>query len=46
MSTYTNYLGQVRNKIFEKTSKRQLKILKNHHILSSSQINTMSCTSN
>ena len=24
MSRYTNHLGQVRNKIFEKTSKRQL----------------------
>ena len=46
MSTYTNYLGQVRNKIFEKTSQRQLKVFKNRHILSLSHNNTMTCTSN
>ena len=46
MSTYTNYLGQVRNKIFEKTSQRQLKVFKNRHILSLSHNNTMPCTSN
>ena len=27
--TYTNYLGQVHNKIFDKTSHGQVKILKN-----------------
>ena len=46
MSTYTNYLGQVHNKIFDKTLRRQVKIFKKHHILSLSHNNTMSCTSN
>ena len=45
-STYTNYLGQVQNKIFDKTSHRQVKIFKKHHILPLSHNNTMSCTSN
>ena len=46
MSTYTDYLGQVQNKIYNKTSHRQVKISKKHHILSLSHNKTMSCTTN
>ena len=46
MSTCTNYLGQVRNKIFDKTSHMQVKIFKKHHKLSLSHNNNMPCTSN
>ena len=45
MSTYKN-LGQVNNKLFEKTSHRQVKYYIKHHILSLSHNNTSSCTSN
>ena len=34
MSIYKNYLGQVQDKIFDKTSHRQVKILNKLHILS------------
>ena len=46
MSTCTNCLGQVYNKIFNKTSHKQVKVFKKHHILLLSHNNTMSCTSN
>ena len=34
MSIYKNYLGQVQDKVFDKTSHRQVKILNKLHILS------------
>ena len=46
MSIYTSYVGQAHNKIFDKTSHRQVKKFKEHHILPLSHNNTMSCTSN
>ena len=46
MSTCTNYLGQVYNKIFNKTSHKQVKVFKKHYIQLLSHNNTMSCTSN
>ena len=46
MSTHTNYLDQVHNKIFDKTSHRQVKVFKKYDILSLSHNNTVSYTSN
>ena len=46
MSTCTNYLGQVHNKIFNKPKHRQVKIFQKLHILSLSHNNTMSCRNN
>ena len=40
MSTYTNSLGQVHNKIFNKTSHGHVKIFKKHHILALPHSNT------
>ena len=45
MSTYTNYLGQVYNKIFDKTSHKQVKYSKNITYCHYNKI-TLSCTSN
>ena len=45
MSTYTNYLGQVHNKVFNKTSHRQVKIFKNITNCHYDTIKTMSHTS-